>query len=302
MENFAETVQGAAVGSDTKKVVNAASKGDLEEYKKALDSYSWPRTRDYTMVLLIFSPIVAAMNAISKMDKSDDKFNDLAPLVDTIVTRQYMVELCDYIGQGNGKKIKNTLNAFSEYKTLLQKLSGNKYGCGTSDKFTERAGKISRWVKNGEYLSKYLGPFIQGTLGSKFASKITNGIAVYSHHIKNPWYLRDENGDDLIWDDLKIYPKPSSKNEEYQHMSSERREIIVDNKIVIEARPGVGLLPSRVKITAELRNLFNRFGEPLEQKFLYITETKLYDKLRIIITTKIANYKDLDDVSKVYEK
>lgn len=310
MRKFNETVKGALVGSDTKRVVNAASEGDLEKYKDAMNLYSWPRTRDYTMVILIFSPLVVAMQVIDNMkedDESDEtvtKFEKLAPLVDNILTRQYMFDLCKYIGEGNGKKIKETLKNFSTYKDLLKAL-GIKDNVIT--KLIERAGKITRWVRNREYIEKYITPFVQGALGSKFAAQITKGI-VYTNTLygdpddREEYRLTNRAGDYLVWDDLDIN-FPHQDTEEYQSLGSKRRMDMAERRYLSSTDPNVGPLPSRIKITPELKTFFTRFGEmTLGRKVLYITEKQLYEKLEKIITTKVSTYQDLDDVSKAYEK
>ncbi len=310
MRKFNETVKGALVGSDTKEVVNAASEGNLEKYKNKLNSYSWPRTRDYTMVILIFSPLVVAMQVIDNMkedDESDEtvtKFEKLAPLVDNILTRQYMLDLCKYIGEGNGNGIKETLKKFSTYKDLLKAL-------GIQDnvitKLIERAGKITRWVRNKEYIEKYVTPFVYKALGSKFAAQITKGIVYTNTLYGDPddrieYYLTNRAGDYLVWDDLDIN-FPHQDTEEYQSLDSERRMKMAEREYLVGTNPNVGPLPSRIKITPELKTFFNRFGEmTFGRKVLYITEKQLYEKLEKIITTKVSTYQDLDDVSKVYEK
>lgn len=298
MKKFSETIKGAAVGSDTKKVVQAASDGDLKKYKKALKTYSWPRTRDYTMVLLIFSPIVAAINAVNKMEDADYDSNankDFVQSVDRILRSQEMNDLCTNIGRGDGVEIKRILNSFTEYKGLLKILSYDKYGIGgPSDKFMERAGKITSWVRNEGYINEKLIPFVKGTLGSKFAANITKGLV----HVSK--LTEDDFKDELhgvlhsgkfrntatFWapNDLET-SLPYSDNEDYQALESR-----------------ISSLPKRIRITQELIDLFNRFGEKIEGKILYITEPTLYRKLNNIITKKIKTYTDLDDVSEVYKK
>lgn len=255
MRNFLETIRGAAVGDDTKRIVTAASEGNLDAYKNALKLYNWSYAKDYTMVLLIFSPIVVAMNAISNVrddDENDDTFKNfekLAPLVDKILRSQKMIELCENIGRGDGVEIKRILNGFAEYKTLLKMLSDNKYGMeGPSDMFIERAGGITRWVRNEGYIRGKLIPLVRDVLGSRFSNKITIGLTCVD--------------DDDEWRyDFQVTANTAARFKR-DPRSAESKSI---------------------PITDDLRRMFAHFGQPLDKKALRITENELFKSLMTLV-------------------
>ncbi|MDO4200076.1 MAG: hypothetical protein Q4D57_04930 [Clostridia bacterium] len=294
LEAFSKTLEGAAVGSDTKKVVNAASEGNLTEYKKAIASYSWPFTRDYSMALLIFSPIVAAMQAVIKSkkqsdenpnDKTDDKeFENLVNKINDVLYTKILYsnkldELCKCIGSGDGEAISENLNSFNEYKELLKMLSGNKYGNGgESDKFIKRTSKMTSWITNKKFIKNLLIPFVQGILGAKYASKITKGLSLKDTH-------------DI--DSVKIMPRVGEKQPMVSIHSTVRNE-------KGEKTGGAVMGIPAIKITESLRENCKKIGIALKQYELYIMEYYVINGIfKYINNKKTLTFESLDAIGNI---
>ncbi len=181
LENFAKALPVIFAASDTRKLVKAASDGDLERYKEALRAYKWKRTMDYNMVLVILSVIVAAAQAVINYASEhngelDDDSKELGDLVEKILGNSLFSKLCNYIGEGNGESIKSTLeNNLPQYLTLLKRLSGDLYG-KKDDAFMKRAGDITRWIMSEKHIRQKLLPYITNAMDPKFGGAIKRGL------------------------------------------------------------------------------------------------------------------------------
>ncbi|MDO4199646.1 MAG: hypothetical protein Q4D57_02670, partial [Clostridia bacterium] len=192
LQNFEKALPPVFAASDTRKLVKAASKGNLEEYKDALKNYKWKFTRDYNVVLVILSVIVVAAQAINnhpKYQESDEykklsekdknalnkKIDDLKRRLDDLLAgsgSRRLLEVFKLIGSGKGTQLRADLNTFAKYRELVETLSeDNKYG-QIDNPLIERASKISRWVVNKKYVNNKLLPYVTKLLGSKFASAL----------------------------------------------------------------------------------------------------------------------------------
>ncbi len=174
LANFEKALPSVLATSSTKKIIRAASKGDLEEYGKTFKGYNWARTRDYNCVLLIFSPIVAAAQAIAnevkkrnseeplfdKNKQEDEKWITIIELLNKCLSNEAKLgNLCNHIGSGKGKEIEQTLRNFQDYNNLIGYLV---YGDETkkSDPLIKRSKNISSWKVNGKYIRNKLVPFV----------------------------------------------------------------------------------------------------------------------------------------------
>ncbi len=174
LANFEKALPSVLATSSTKKIIRAASKGNLEEYGKTFKEYNWARTRDYNCVLLIFSPIVAAAQAIAnevkkrnseeplfdKNKQEDEKWITIIELLNKCLSNEAKLgNLCNHIGSGKGKEIEQTLRNFQDYNNLIGYLV---YGDETkkSDPLIKRSKNISSWKVNGKYIRNKLVPFV----------------------------------------------------------------------------------------------------------------------------------------------
>lgn len=175
LESFEKALPSVFATSSTKKIIRAASKGNLEEYGKTFKEYNWARTRDYNCVLLIFSPIVAAARAIinegekrgsketlfDENKQEDEKWVKIINLLNNCLNNKAKLgNLCNHIGSGKGKEIEQTLRNFQDYNNLIGYLV---YGDETkkSDPLIKRSKNISSWKVNGKYIRNKLIPFIK---------------------------------------------------------------------------------------------------------------------------------------------
>ena len=175
LESFEKALPSVFATSSTKKIIRAASKGNLEEYGKTFKEYNWARTRDYNCVLLIFSPIVAAAQSIANEVKKrgseeplfnenkqeDEKWIKIIDLLNKCLSNEAKLgNLCNHIGSGKGKEIEQTLKNFQDYNNLIGYLV---YGAETkkSDPLIKRSKNISSWKVNGKYIRNKLIPFIK---------------------------------------------------------------------------------------------------------------------------------------------
>lgn len=173
LANFEKALPSVLATSSTKKIIRAASKGNLEEYGKTFKGYNWARTRDYNCVLLIFSPIVAAAQAIAnevkkrnseeplfdKNKQEDEKWIKIIDLLNKCLSNEAKLsDLCEHIGSGRGKEIEQTLKNFQDYNNLIGYLV---YGAETrKSPLIERSKSISSWKVNGKYIRNKLIPFV----------------------------------------------------------------------------------------------------------------------------------------------
>lgn len=187
LENFSKALPSVLAKSDTKNVITTASKGgdpygDLTSYKEALKKLKLKGIRDYNFVLVIFSPIVAAAQAVINYAKTNNGNLDiehkyLRKLVNDVLSHvDFRDHLCTNIGAGNGPEIKKTLERFTHYKNLLKEVSGGIYG-KNGDPFMERASQITKWKVNGNYITYKLIPFVQGVFDSKYAIAVRGGLS-----------------------------------------------------------------------------------------------------------------------------
>lgn len=209
LENFSKAIPSTFITSETKKLLNFASKGYVVQYSNILKNYSIKRMRDYNCVLLIFSPIVVMAKAVidSNTELASDKrttsntkpvddaeiaddtkcvgekktkaerfkesyFKEEINLIDQILNSAKFKLLCNYIGAGEGSKISELLRKFPEYKKLFVFFS-------SETKYTElikRAQNISGWRTNGNYIKTKLIPFINHVIGQKFGNSIDSSM------------------------------------------------------------------------------------------------------------------------------
>jgi len=185
---FEKALPSVLVKSDTKKVIQAASDGgkygDWSNYTAAIKNLNLKRITDYNFVLVIFSPVIAAMQSIlnyvaihgSSLDeKAGQTYKDLKTLVEKVLTNKKFADLCNAIGSGNGPLIKYILENFAEYRDLLLIMSDSKYG-KHDDPFMTRASKITAWKFSGKYIRSHLFPFIAHVFPSRYAVAINMGL------------------------------------------------------------------------------------------------------------------------------
>ena len=174
LASFEKALPSVFATSSTKKIIRAASKGNLEEYGKTFKEYNWARTRDYNCVLLIFSPIVAAARAIinegekrdskeplfDENEQEDEKWVKIINLLNKCLSNKAKLsDLCEHIGSGKGKEIEQTLRNFQDYNNLIGYLVyGNENNKIVS--LIERAKRITPWKVNGKYIRNKLIPFV----------------------------------------------------------------------------------------------------------------------------------------------
>lgn len=179
MDNFKDALKGAVgIESKVKDLIAAAEQGELGIYKNIIGQLDFGSIkRDYAMVLIIFSPIVAVIKAAEKQ-RDDTDSAELERRVNAVLSKQKFQNLCIEIGEGDGGTIGSILDSFKNYKELLQLLSGNRYGRGgSSDKFMIRALKITPWSSaNKNFISTRLVPFVRDNLGAKFSSAFGQGL------------------------------------------------------------------------------------------------------------------------------
>lgn len=183
LDNFEKTLPSLFASSDTKKIVRAASDGNLVTYSESFKNYKWKQTRDYNCVLLIFSPVVAASQfVVNGREKQKDnpseitqKEKDIISMVNRCFGSTKFKLLCEYIGRGDGPKISKLLESFLEYNRLLSYLV---YGNETTrnNYLPDRAYYITPWKSNGGYIKTKLLPFIKKAVSSKFASVIGSSM------------------------------------------------------------------------------------------------------------------------------
>ncbi len=185
---FEKALPSVLVKSDTKKVIQAASDGgkdgDWSNYTAAIKNLNLKRITDYNFVLVIFSPVIAAMQSIlnyvaihgnSLNEQADRAHKELKTLVEKVLAHRKFTDLCNAIGSGNGPLIKYILEEFVEYKQLLLIMSGSKYGLNNDD-FMKRAYNISAWRFSGKYIRSHLFPFIAHVFPSRYAVAINMGL------------------------------------------------------------------------------------------------------------------------------
>lgn len=242
LKKFKDTVGGITfVASDTKRLVKSASDGDIKSYCRALQQYKFKFSRDYSIVLLIISPIVVIAGALykyikehgeSSFDEFHEKIYDLE--YDVLHENQSNFrKLCDCIGEGDGTNIAKILREkLPSYRKMLQLLSGNKYG-HTKDVFMDRVERISSWrISNKKYMNNKLVPFVRDTLGSEFSSKIKHGLNAVNPDPSDPDVKL--NRGDLhveVLPDTRRLPEETKKHIEHISESLKRKKgLLLEHK------------------------------------------------------------------------
>lgn len=181
LKNFAKALPSVLVQSGTRNVVKAASEGSLSKYTQAINSLKLKGIRDYNFVLVIFSPIVAAAQAVLKYvekhgDNLDEQHTSLAKQVDDVLGHIDFKNLCDSVGAGEGSEIEKILNRFSYYKKLLQGISSGKYG-KNNDLFMKRAARITPWRVNRKSINK-LTLYMNTSFGTRIGNALKKSLPI----------------------------------------------------------------------------------------------------------------------------
>lgn len=254
LENFSKAIPSTFITSETKKLLNFASKGYVVHYSNILKNYKIKRTRDYNCVLLIFSPIVVAAQAIINIDTTSETLkksdlSDLIDLIDSILESAKFKLLCTYIGAGEGSKISELLIKFPEYKKLFVFFS-------SETKYTElikRAQNISGWRTNGNYIKTKLIPFINHVIGQKFGNAINSSMQKQER-------ISDE-------DAFEIYATPEEEHAMYvfNRIKTEFKKYKLEN-IVLKS-PISGSKLSKKTNYKDHTNKFNIFTDIKKDEF-----------------------------------
>lgn len=165
--------------SNSKDLIKAGWKGDIENFSKKLWKYSWARTRDYTMAIIMLTVVVAARKAKDVMvmakerdDKGTKKGNDieisLADYINQKVSRNKIKELFDKIvsiesssdsnniAQSISKKNKPLGGWFAKCFISLLLASNNdpERAKTVFENFIKQVKKMTKWKINQSYMKE----------------------------------------------------------------------------------------------------------------------------------------------------
>lgn len=149
----------------SKTLIKSAWQGKIEAYAHEISNYSWPHTRDYTMVLITLAPLALAQKVINNYKDIRDVFKKLN--VDELK------KMFASIGKGKGSEIRQMLKngTLDTYKAVFIGVikAGNKELDNTKldkiwDGYVTQMGKMSTWVVNKSYVNDKLIPLVDNML------------------------------------------------------------------------------------------------------------------------------------------